>query len=513
MPVEYLDSRVLNCQDNEHALAELPSDSIDLIYLDPPFFSNRYYEVIWGDEAEIRSFEDRWDGGMQVYIDWMRRRAAHLYRVLSPTGSLYLHCDPHASHYLKVMLDELFGSLESFRSEIVWKRSGSHNSAKRWGPVHDIILFYTKSKTYTWNAEYQPYDPAYIESHFKMLDERGRFQGVALTGPGRRAGESGLPWRGVDPSKNGRHWQVPSMLYDLYLRVTGEELAQFPLRERLDRADAAGLIYWPPGGRGVPRFKQYESISRGLPVQDVITDIGPLNSQARERLGYPTQKPESLISRIVKASSNKGDMVLDPFCGCGTTVSVAEQLGRRWIGIDISPTAVNLMKNRMSRIMNVNEIKVMGIPDSPEMLRVLKPFEFQNWVIQKFVGTHSPRKSGDMGIDGYSFMERNPIQVKRSDNVGRNVVDNFETAIRRGGHEAGYIVAFSFTRGAREEAARARVYDGLDIRLLTVADLLKPQLQDRVPELATVIELPMPPSRSIDALPTPEELIESDLAS
>jgi hypothetical protein len=199
-------------------------------------------------------------------------------------------------------------------------------------------------------------------------------------------------------------------------------------------------------------------------------DINSLNPVARERLGYPTQKPEGLLERIIKASSERGEIILDPFCGCGTTVAVAERLKRRWIGMDISPTAVRLMQRRMARL--GADATTYGLPETEADLRALKPFEFQNWVISELHGTHSPRRTGDMGIDGYSFLERLPIQVKQSDRVGRNVVDNFETAIRRDGSHKGYIIAFSFGRGAHEEVARAKA-ERLEIALVTVATLLK----------------------------------------
>lgn len=211
-------------------------------------------------------------------------------------------------------------------------------------------------------------------------------------------------------------------------------------------------------------------------------------------------------------SSNAGDIVLDPFCGCGTTVAVAERLGRNWIGIDISPTAVDLMKRRIIKSSNGRCVpKVVGLPVTLAELKALKPFEFQNWVIQHVYGTHSPRKSNDLGIDGYSFMVHDPIQVKQSDNVGRNVVDNFETAMERGGHDKGYIIAFSFTRNAKEEVMRVKTR--LNITLVTVAELLEPKPEARLPllpEPATVIDLPLPAARSKDARPSAEELIESD---
>lgn len=264
----------------------------------------------------------------------------------------------------------------------------------------------------------------------------------------------------------------------------------------------------------MPRLKRYLDESAGVPVQDVWTDRAPINSQARERLGYPTQKPEALLRRIIQASSDVDDIVLDPFCGCGTTVTVAECMQRRWIGIDISPTAVELMRRRLSRATKgACKPIVYGLPVTEEQLRALKPFEFQNWVIQRFHGTHSLRKSGDMGIDGWSYLVNDPIQVKQSPKVGRNVVDNFETAMRRADKTEGYIVSFGFTKDAREEVARARWYDKLDIRLVTVAELLRPKPEERgpiFPQPASVEDLPLIASRAPEAKPTAEELIASD---
>lgn len=505
-----LETGVLYCDDNLARMRTLPDESVDLIYLDPPFFSNRVYEIIWGDEAEVRSFEDRWEGGIQLYVGWMRDRMIEIWRLLKPTGSLYLHCDPHASHYLKVMMDEVCGG-SSFRSEVIWKRTNSHNSARRWGPQHDTILFYTKGEKYTWNKLFQAYDASYVSNKFTQQDSRGLFQPVSLTGPGKRRGDSGLPWRGVDPTDGGRHWQPPTMLYDYYTELTGQSLAHLSMQERLDHADAAGLIYWPTKRDGLPRFKQYLHISPGVPLQDIILDIDALNSRAAERLGYPTQKPEALLERIILASSNKGDVILDPFCGCGTTVTVAEKTEREWVGIDISPTAVNIMDRRIKRIPGAQSPKLIGLPSTVESLRKLNHFEFQNWVIQQFYGVGSPRKTGDMGIDGYTFLTRDPIQVKQSERVGRNVVDNFETAVRRDRSSTGWIVAFSFTRGAYEEAARARWHDKLDIKLVTVDELLKPKALRKGPlwpEPATVTEIPLAAPRDPSEY-TSEELIAS----
>jgi adenine-specific DNA methylase len=247
----------------------------------------------------------------------------------------------------------------------------------------------------------------------------------------------------------------------------------------------------------------------GVLLGDVWTDIPPINSQAKERLGYPTQKPERLMERIITASSNRGNIVLDPFCGCGTTLVAAQKLGRQWIGIDISPTAVNIMKERLERV-GAGMVKLIGMPVTVEQVRALKPFEFQNWVVQAMHGSHAPRKVGDMGIDGYSFMLHEPIQVKQSSGVSRPVVDGFQTAVERSGKTKGYIVALSFTKGAYEEAARVKASKGLDIVLVEVADLL--ERRDVItPEPGLLMpELPITQPRPRDARPSVEELIASD---
>jgi adenine specific DNA methylase Mod len=219
----FFKTNVLYCGENLEQLGRFfPDESVDLIYLDPPFFSNRDYEVIWGDEAEVRSFEDRWEGGINHYIDWMEDRAAEMHRVLKATGSLYLHCDWHASHYLKVMMDGIFDAA-NFRNEIVWKRSHAHNSANRFGANHDTILFYGKTNNVTWNRVYQDYDAEYIAKHYRHVDESGRrYKHENPTGAGISRGVTGQPWRGIDPTAKGRHW------------------ARTP--EELDRLDAQGLI-------------------------------------------------------------------------------------------------------------------------------------------------------------------------------------------------------------------------------------------------------------------------------
>ncbi len=492
MPGTSIDTGVVYREDNLTALRRIPDESVDLIYLDPPFFSSRVYEVIWGDEAEVRSFEDRWDGGIMHYVSWMRDRVRQLHRVLKPNGTLYLHCDPHASHYLKVMLDDMFG-LTNFRNEVIWKRTGSKGLATARMPNnHDTILVFSKGPAPTWNGDtlFQPYD-------HDDLDEKTLAKYAQRDPDGRRYQLTSL----INPNHDR-----PNLTYE-FLGVT--KVWRWT-RDRMEKAYSDGMVVQTARGR-VPRLKRYLDEQRGKPLGDTWTDIAPLNSRARERLGYPTQKPEELLRRIIVASSNPGDVVLDPFCGCGTTISVAEQTGREWVGIDVSLTAVQIIGARLNRIPGARRARFLGLPDNVDSLYALRPFEFQNWAIRKFFGTHSPRKSGDMGIDGYSLLVGNPIQVKRSYDVGRNVVDNFQTAMRRGSHDTGYIVGFSFTRNAKEEVARARVQDGLDISLLTVEQLLDDaRLPDRIPELAKVTELPMPPARSFDALPTADELVASD---
>lgn len=466
------DTGILYCNNNVERLTAIPDDSVDLIYLDPPFFSNRNYEVVWGDEAEVRSFEDRWEGGIQHYIGWMKDRAVQMHRTLTPTGALFMHCDPHASHYLKLMLDGIFGS-SNFRNEIIWRRTPFKGSSKARAQQlprsHDTILFYSKTDRWTWHSPTQPYTVEYL-ARFKWDDQDGR-------GPYRKS------------------------LLKTYSATTEQRL----------KGD--GRWVSPVRKGAMPSYKQYLNESAGTSqLDDVWTDINMLNPHARERLGYPTQKPEALLERILAMASNPDDVVLDPFCGCGTTVAVAERMKRRWIGIDISPTAIEVMRRRLWNQHRIVPM-IVDTPDNEEALKLLKPFEFQNWVINAMNGSHSPRRSGDMGIDGYSFFTRDPIQVKQSAHVGRNVVDNFETAMRRGGHDTGYIVAFSFTRGAAEEVARVRT-EGLGIKLVKVKEVLlltkrpgQPSL-DIGPQPASEI-LPLPAMRPASELPSGEELISN----
>lgn len=531
---EGIETGVVYCDDNLTRLRALPAESVDLVYLDPPFFSNRNYEVIWGDEAEVRSFEDRWDGGIQVYINWMQERMEELHRVLKDTGSLYLHCDWHAAHYLKVMMDGIFDP-SNFINEIIWRRTGAHNKRGRYGPIHDTILFYRKGAEATWNLPRRPYMRGHVEEYFVQEDDgrwRTNYYGNVLTGSGRRGGESGQSWRGIDPSAKGRHWAIPGAL----IEEVEEDLSGLTQHQKLDRLYELGYITVDPNSAW-PMYEHYITPGDGMAVPDIWAfqpytggsvfgtkagideDVRWLSPRDAERLGYPTQKPEGLLRRIIEASSHPGQVVLDPFCGCGTTLTVAERLKREWIGIDISVTAVGIIERRLLKDGRQKPL-VIGMPTTEADLAALKPFEFQNWVIQSLQGHHSKRRSGDMGVDGYTFFNRDPIQVKRSERVGRPVIDSFETAIEREEKKRGCIVAFSFTRGAREEVARVKAKKGVEIQLLTVKEILRARGDLRIPDIEeifaqrplddmTFLGLPLPAARRKSQRPTASRLVRS----
>ncbi|MGI0069606.1 MAG: DNA methyltransferase [Nitrosopumilaceae archaeon] len=446
----YFQPNVVYCGDCLDVLRKFPAESVNLIYADPPFFSEEGYEILWFDGYEKRAFEDRWKGGIKNYIAWMQPRLEECYRVLKKTGSMYLHCDAHADHRLRVIMDDLFVET-NFINEIIWQRTSAHsNPRKSFGRLHDAILFYSKSKEYTWNTQFTPYSEEHLENSYRFVEKKtGRkYASRDLTASVYHAADSQIyTWKGKKPPAS-RVWSY-----------TKEEMA---------RLDKEGKIIYSKNG--YPRLKLYLDESKGVPLQDIWTDIQPVQAHANERLGYPTQKPEVLLERIIKSSSNEGDLVLDPFCGCGTALTVAHKLKRKWIGIDISPTACNLMVSRLTKARA--KPSLVGMPFTDEELRKLPPFEFQNWVIRRLFGRVSSRKSSDMGIDGYTF-EGHPVQVKQSSDIGRNVVDNFETALRRAGKNTGVIVAFSFGRGAYEEIARARLEEKLNITAMKVSDLLK----------------------------------------
>ncbi len=348
----------------------IPDESVDLVYLDPPFNSKAKYNVMCGKRSEsetrerMTAFEDTWRWGeqseaefkellacgpgkltdlvrtlrsflgpshMTAYLVMMAARLVELHRVLRRTGSVYLHCDPTASHYLKLVMDSVFGH-GNFRNEIVWKRSRNRSSIRKiYRRAHDVLLFYTRSDDYSFTLQYRDLSEG-SKKLYNKKDDRGSYQLVPLLVSGPRNGETGAPWRGIDPNargKNGMHW------------VT--------LPDKLEEYEEQGLIYWPKKERGTPRLKYYLEDTKGVPVSDLWDDIPLIASSSAEALGYPTQKPELLLERIIRGGSKVDDVILDPFSGCGTAVAVAERLGRRWIGIDISPVAMSLMRYRLQQ--------------------------------------------------------------------------------------------------------------------------------------------------------------------
>ena len=530
--------------DNLDILRSLATESVDLVYLDPPWNPKADYNVIFRESrAQRDAFEGTWRWGptaedhyayltqtarnrgnvqapvshliaalraagttpMLAYIVEMTVRLVELHRVLSPRGSLFLHSDPTASHYLKLVLDALFGAL-SFRNEVIWKRTGSHNSAHRFGPVHDVILFYAKTDKALFNRINGPYLDGYVESHFRAQDERGRFQAVSLTGPGARTGDSGKPWSGHDPTVGGRHWQPASYLYSKYRTLTGDDLAQYPLLERLDKLDEVGLIYQPKR-TSVPRYRYYVEDAPGTPLPDVWTDIPPLNSQARERTGWGTQKPVALLQRIIEASTQPGDLVLDPFCGCGTALDAAEGLGRRWIGIDITWHAIAVMKARM-RVRYGIDAKIEGAPtevDGARQLSLQKPNgrdQFEAWALT-LVGAiphGGPQKKGaDQGADGVitfsgaaGALESAIVSVK-SGHVQAADIQRLKGAMQRHGGSLGLFVTLEKPTGPMgQEAATAGLYhsdvSGREyerVQILTIRELLEERRKPDLPPLLT----------------------------
>lgn len=515
---------------------KMRKDAVDLIYLDPPFKSDVGYNLLYKRYTgkpvpeQVEAFFDTWeldqekleiarympalmqDRGVPnyyiqfwrlwlealkdvqphllAYLTYMVQRLLHMKSLLRPTGSIYLHCDPEASHYIKIMMDGIFGHT-NFRNEIVWKRTGSHSSSKRWGPVHDTILFYTKSENYTWNRIMQPYDARYVDEKYRRKDQRGMFQDVSLTGPGVRHGDSGQAWRGHNPTDKGRHWAIPT--------AAGAEIPDFVrmgTAEKLDALDAADMLYWPRGGDGFPRLKQYPG--RGVPVQDVITDIGAINSQAEERLGYPTQKPITLIDRIVQASSNPGDVIFDPFCGCGTTIYSAVKNDRQWYGVDVAILAVRLVASRLRehyRQVEGVHFVVDGIPVSVEQAEHLAKrdrFQFQHWLVERVGGFPMQKRVADRGIDGRLYFEtqeglKDVILCAKPGKLRPADVRELRGLLEREGAPMGALLSLDEpTRAMQDECIKtgAFEYAGLSyprIQLLTVREILEEKRELRTP--------------------------------
>ena len=482
-PSPLVDTRVIYCGDNLEQLKKLPDGCIDLIYIDPPFNSNRNYEVFWGETKEKRAFEDR-HASTQAYIEFMRPRCVQLARVLKKTGSFYYHCDWHASHYVKVMLDQIFGE-NSFQAEIVWKRTTAKSLAFRGIPNnHDAIMFYTGGAKYTLNRPFIPYN-------MSNLDEKTAKKYCYREPDGRRYTLGDL----TNPNPDR-----PNLTYEFL----GHKKVWRWTKDRMEEAHKAGLVIQPRPG-AVPRVKRYLDEREGRPLDDVWIDIPPINSQAQERLGYPTQKPVALLERIVKISSNPNDIVLDAFCGCGTALVAAENLNRQWIGIDISPTACRVMAKRLRDVSHLREDEklwragrgfvVRDLPWTVDQLRRLPPFEFENWAVIALGGIPNKTQVGDHGIDGriypisslprkageavgeLAFMDAwYPIQVKQKDKAGRPDIDAFESVLTREDRTKGFFVAFDFSSDALTEIDRFFRSSHKAIIPLTVKEILEEQI-------------------------------------
>ena len=487
-----VDTRVIYCGDNLDQLRKLPDKCVDLIYIDPPFNSNRNYEVFWGETKEKRAFEDRHES-TRAYIDYMRPRCVELSRVLKETGSFYYHCDWHASHYVKVMLDEIFEE-NNFLNEIIWKRQSSHNDAKQGskhlGRIHDTIFLYAggSGRGYKFKHLYTPYDDAYVEKFYRHIEpgtER-RYSLGDLGAPGNDAPGKGNPvyeFLGIK-----RSWRFS--------------------KERMEELHKAGRIVQSKPG-ATPRQKRYLDEMFGVPLGSVWDDIGPLQGSAQESLGYPTQKPLKLLERILEISSDENDIVLDAFCGCGTALVAAQNLRRQWIGIDISPTACRVMAKRLRDVCGIKESEplwkigrgfvVRDLPWSEEKLRIIPPFEFENWAVIALGGIPNKTQVGDMGIDGRIFpvsaLEHRrkptagelqledrwyPIQVKQKDKVGRPDIDAFEAMMIREECSKGFFVSFDYSSDGLSEIGRFFTQTKRVIVPLTVAEILNEQIAHKL---------------------------------
>jgi len=505
---------VLYYGDNLDILRQYVQDeTVDLIYLDPPFKSNQDYNILFAEKngsqsaAQIRAFEDTWQwdrtaaqayeevveaggrvadamiafrkflGGndMLAYLSMIAPRLKELRRVLKPTGSVYLHCDPTASHYLKILMDAVFGPV-NFRNEIIWKRrvgmSSAVHESNRYGSCTDIILFFAKSKDARFKPQYNTDSSEYqeyIKKRFTYVDEKGRrYQPTSLVNPSYR----------------------PNLIYD-YKGYPSPPNGWMITKEKMEEWDKEGRLHFPKNPSGRIRRKSFADELKGMPVQNFWGDIYEINSQAVERLGYPTQKPEALLERVIRASSNEGDVVLDPFCGCGTTINVAQKLKRNWIGIDITHIAIALIKYRLQNTFG-NEVayKVVGVPVSlpdAENLAKSDPYQFQAWAVGHFVGfPHELKRGADKGIDGRLYFHDDPSRKTKqivfsvkAGHVGVAHVRDLRGVIDREKAEIGVLIALQEpTKPMREEAASAGYYESPwgkhpRLQILTVAELLE----------------------------------------
>ena len=541
-----------------------PDECVDLIYLDPPFNSNRNYNVLFksesgaDSEAQITAFEDTWHWGetaeatyddiivnaphkaataiealmnliernqMMAYLVMMTARLVELHRVLKPTGSLYLHCDPTASHYLKIVLDAIFG-VQNFRNEIIWKRASAHSlGAKQWSAVHDVILMYSRSASWCWNVAYEAYDEKYLKKFYRHQDERGTYRIDNLTGGKAGGAEAYQPWRGRSPY-SGRAWALPK--YQRFpdwlkkLLPSEPEWNRLGIHAKLDLFDEHKMIHWPKKETGVPGLKSYLEGKPGKIAGDNWTDINYLVGSAKEKLGYPTQKPEALLERIIRASSNEGDVVLDPFCGCGTAIAAAHKLGRKWIGIDITHLSIALQKYRlqdMFELVSGADYEVIGEPATVDGARELAQdsanegrYQFEWWALSLLrakpvggsAGSRKGKKGADQGIDGViNFFDEDDkgkkkpqqavVQVK-SGKVKSGDIRDLKGAVEREGAAIGvFITLENPTQAMVKEALAAGWYESpawgkkyRRVQILTIGDLFGGAGVDMPPQHGTL---------------------------
>lgn len=447
--MDNIQTNVIHCGDNLEIMHKMPDESVDLIYLDPPFFSNRQYEVIWGDDNETRSFDDRWEGGIEHYIGWMRERLVEMHRILAPTGQIYLHCDHHAVFQLKVEMDKIFVT-GGFKTMITWRRCGSKGNARTFGNNSDYILYYVKGKKFTFNIQYGEYS----ESTLKMFkhddhDGRGRYKFTDVSAPGGNGRKYDLGY-GEKMPKGGYRWKKETMIKKINDRRVVIKTSK------------------------VPAQKRYLSEGEGVPFDNIWTDIENVKNPL-----YPTEKPAKLLERIILSSSNEGDIVFDPFSGCSTTLLAAQKLGRKWIGIDISPRACDVIAKRL----HIPAWQIEGMPMTTDDLAKMEPHEFQQWVCTRMEAKNTSPDAGkgsggDGGTDGIvksnlltTGYEGSPIQVKRSKNVGVNVVKALFATMHDRNIKTGFIVALSFGKGAVEKVAKYKNEGSVEIALINAEDI------------------------------------------
>ena len=503
----------------------IDDESVDLVYLDPPFNSNANYNVLFAEQdgaraaSQIKAFEDTWrwdanaarachevieaggkvseatqafrtflgDSDMMAYLAMMAPRLVELRRVLKATGSLYLHCDPTASHYLKMLMDAVFGPA-TFRGEVIWQRTNARSTPNRWPRIHDVLLFYTKGDAFCFHSLKVPADKAKLPHTLITGPDGVKYQTYELTAPGAtQEGDSGKSWMGFDPNVYGRHWANNDTT--------------------MNEWDRQGLIHWPKDG-GFPRRRAAEPVdvaSRTVTAGDVWTDVDRINQAAKERLGYPTQKPEALLERIIAASSNDGDTVLDPFCGCGTTIAAAQKLKRHWIGIDITHLAIGLIRHRlMDTFGGRAKYEVIGEPVSaPDASKLAKddPYQFQWWALG-LVGARpvEGKKGADKGIDGRIYFHEGDKgktkQIILSVKAGHVTVAHIRDlrgVIEREEAEIGVLISMEEpSQPMRKEAANAGFWKSgwhgqhARLQILTVEELLTGKGIDRPPAHASV---------------------------